>query len=69
MIKGHGHVSITNTTFDKFSNCGSIIRDTRELDENFEIDETDDDTISVSRGFIMSGKQIREKLYISPSTA
>jgi hypothetical protein len=28
---GNGHVIVTGTTFDKFSNCGSVIRDTREL--------------------------------------
>ena len=27
---GHGHISITGSTFTRFSNCGSIIRDTRE---------------------------------------
>ena len=27
---GHGHISITGSTFARFSNCGSIIRDTRE---------------------------------------
>ena len=26
---GHGHVVVTGSKFDKFSNCGSIIRDTR----------------------------------------
>lgn len=25
---GHGHIAISGTTFDQFSNCGSIIRDT-----------------------------------------
>ena len=30
LISGHGKVSISGTTFDKFSNCGSIIRDTFE---------------------------------------
>lgn len=28
---GNGHIVITNSTFEKFSNWGSIIRDTREL--------------------------------------
>lgn len=30
---GHGHIVISDSTFDKFSNCGSIIRDTREYPE------------------------------------
>ena len=31
LINGHGKVLITESTFDGFSNWGSIIRDTREL--------------------------------------
>ena len=31
LINGHGKVQITGSTFDSFSNWGSIIRDTREL--------------------------------------
>ena len=31
---GHGHISITGSTFTRFSNCGSIIRDTRNYVSN-----------------------------------
>ena len=30
-VKGHGHINVVDSIFEGFSNCGSIIRDTREF--------------------------------------
>ena len=68
LANGHGHVSITDSNFSKFSTCGSILRDTREIDENSDVRYTEIDDRLKRRGVSVSGEQTRNKLFISPDT-
>jgi hypothetical protein len=63
--KGHGHVTIQNTIFQQFSNCGSIFRDKRELGNNFE-EIFEFLSVTDVRGGLVSKQQISSKYYLTP---
>ena len=55
---GHGHVVITNSNFEKFSNCGSIIRDSKHYPEvTFESDD--------NQNIINSARDTQFSVYIT----
>ena len=67
---GHGHVEISGSKFDKFSNCGSIIRDTREfpkLDYEF-ADSMDTSELLSFRSSTQSIDVTQDKFYMEIST-
>ena len=67
LIEGHGHVSITNSTFEQFSNWGSIIRDTRDYPR---VDDLDGFIQFTSLRYSRAAIEILSDLYyIKPSSA
>lgn len=66
---GHGDVVINNTTFDRFSNWGSIIRDTQELPvlDYTGSSSTNSQVLITNRDSIFSINQIQNKYLIQPS--
>ena len=68
LINGHGKISITGSTFDRFSNWGSIIRDTRELPN---LDYTKPTTASMIvsyRDSMNSINVLQNKYYVMPTS-
>ena len=70
LANGHGHVSITNSIFDKFSTCGSIIRDTREIDDSAVFDyHTNINKRLKTRGVRITAEIYKNKFLIVPNDA
>ena len=67
LINGHGKVIITGSTFDSFSNWGSIIRDTQELPS---LDYTKSQGIETTsyRQSMNSINILKNKYYVKPTT-
>ena len=69
LTKGHGKIIITGTTFDKFSNWGSIIRDTREFPTlDYTQSSLDSNAKITYRDSIFGINQSQNKYFIEPST-
>ena len=66
---GHGKVVISDTEFDKFSNCGSIIRDTQQLPSLDYVNKNDKNIIATYRGSKLSIDQINAKIFKITNTA
>ena len=70
LTKGHGKVIVTGTTFDKFSNWGSIIRDTREFPTlDYTQSSLDSNAKITYRDSIFGINQSQNKYFIEPSTS
>ena len=69
LIKGHGKIFINNTIFDKFSNWGSIIRDTRELPslDYTGTGTTNSQILITNRNSFFTINQLQNKYLITPS--
>ena len=68
LMEGHGNVVITGSTFTKFSNCGSIIRDTREYPNLNYNDNTKDAWKRIMyRDTMLTSQILQEKLYVKPA--
>lgn len=69
LTEGHGKVVITDTVFEKFSNCGSIIRDSR----NFPIVSRPEHTGTATDGQLRQSRApieiIQNDYYVKPTTA
>ena len=68
LTEGHGQVAITDTTFIRFSNCGSIVRDTRDypiVDRLNASINLLDIQIRSSRAAV---EQLKDEFYIKPSS-
>ena len=69
LTKDYGNVVVTGSAFDKFSNWGSIIRDTREYPS---LDYTSSSTLSQAaltyRNSMFAINQLKSKYFIEPST-
>jgi hypothetical protein len=68
LTEGHGKVSIIDTTFNKFSNWASIIRDTREYPSTSKQDHPNIQENTL-RGTIASVNILQDDFYIKPNTA
>ena len=67
---GHGHTSITGSKFTRFSNCGSIIRDTRDhpsLDYSNEDYEDSENIVTTWRSSTYSSDVTRKKVIVVTS--
>ena len=71
LTKDYGNVVITGCTFDKFSNWGSIIRDTREFPSLNYIDtsKVNLNTATTYRESFASMNQIQNKYFIEPTSS
>ena len=67
LINGHGKISITGSTFDRFSNWGSIIRDTREL-PNLDYTKTTTAMTVSYRDSMNSINVLQNKYYVMPTS-
>ena len=70
LTKDHGNVLITRSNFDRFSNWGSIIRDTREFPSLNDLNtfEYYFDQATVFRESMFSINQVKNKFFIEPSS-
>ena len=68
LTKNHGKVIITGTTFDKFSNWGSIIRDTREYPTlDYLSAATSSGAALTYRDSMFTMNQLQTKYFVEPS--
>ena len=69
LVNGHGHVVASGSTFARFSNCGSIIRDTREYPA---LDYTDTGLSASAklyyRASMVTSNILQSKFFIEPSS-
>ena len=70
LTKDHGNVLITRSNFDRFSNWGSIIRDTREFPSFNDLNTVEYyfDQATVFRESMFSINQVQSKLFVEPSS-
>ena len=66
---GNGKIEISGTTFDKFSNCGSIIRDTAEYPNNLDYTYSglNSSTSATYRDSMFTSNFIQNKYNLTPS--
>ena len=71
LINGHGKVSISGTTFDKFSNWGSIIRDTFEYPKSLNYVQAGlaTSTAATYRDSMFTSNLYQSKYSVKPSSA
>ena len=69
LANGHGHVIVSGSTFTRFSNCGSIIRDTREYPALNYNEITLGKTANEYRESMLTSNILQEKYFVEPSTA
>ena len=69
LANGYGHVVIKGSTFTKFSNCGSIIRDEREFpDINYMSPGVNTNSEGPYRSSMVLSKVLQTKWYTVPSS-
>ena len=71
LVNGHGKISVSGTTFNKFSNCGSIIRDTVEYPTGLNYISTglQSSILNTYRDSMFTSNLYQNKYSIKPSTA
>ena len=69
LLNGHGKVSIIGSTFIKFSNWGSIIRDTAEYPSNLDYNKSglNSSIATTFRDTMFTSDLIQNKLYVLPT--
>ena len=67
LIDGYDHVEIIDSTLSEFSNCESIIRDTRELSKSANLDYSGMYERSRARLFLTYEEIINNKLFLAPN--
>ena len=69
LTKDYGNVVVTGSTFDKFSNWGSIIRDTREYPSLDYISSSTSSQAAITyRDSMFTINQLKNKYFVEPST-
>ena len=69
LTKDHGKVIVTGSTFDKFSNWGSIIRDTREYPTLDYLSTTSTQSKLTYRDSMFAINLIKVKYFVEPTTS